>query len=41
MFAGIIIWSAVLTLVGVLGMAGYEAVVHERALSVTSDHRGF
>lgn len=41
MFAGIIIWSAVLTLVGVLGMAGYEAVVHERALSGPSDHRGF
>ena len=41
MFAGIVIWSAVLTLVGVLGMAGYEAAVHERALSGPSDHRGF
>ncbi len=41
MFAGIAIWSAVLTLVGVLGMAGYEAAVHERALSGPSHHRGF
>ena len=41
MFAGIAIWSTVLTLVGVLGMAGYEAAVHEMALSVTSHHRGF
>ena len=41
MFTGIAVWSAILTLVGVLGMAGYEAAVHERALSVTSHHRGF